>query len=285
MLKWLSIELSLLLLVSLVAVGGLVGTSFGNSENSGNDFGGNAVTDLSGYATASPSTTSTGLYNGLGQKVIDLGALTTVDGIQGQTCFYHKKTGDYYRFIVTGSVPSGNVAFTKEYPQSPNWFGGKGGKCEQINLDLKGTPQASKITITGVNVKGSPNVYNNKFDAILAPTPPVPTPSTLSPQQKQEVLDMFSNAQLIGAHVNKDCNQECSTQGATCVLSVMSAVLLVQRSNTTNVLPSLYYSPQSTISSDADYVFNELPQRCNSVFFAPRGINGIRAMSCICAKP
>ena len=141
-----SVELSLVILVFLFALGGFV--SIYSPDDS-----------LTG-AVVAPKTFSysTGLFNGLPTKEIKFNGAETISTITGQTCYYHKNTGNYYKFSFAGYKDS-KLLFTKELPPATGWFGGKGGACNPMSLDMKGTPAINRVIMSGVVVGGSPNPY------------------------------------------------------------------------------------------------------------------------------
>ena len=114
--------------------------------------------------------------------------------ITGKSCYNHQTTGDYYTFYITALLDN-KLAHMTYYPSSPNTFGGKGSKCEDISLEIpsdksippdykiRGYPSVDKVTIKTMTQKGYPYSDNTQFFAYLRPitkrtTPtPVPTPS------------------------------------------------------------------------------------------------------------
>lgn len=163
--KWLSVELSLLLLVSVVALAGLVSTNFGSDEESfdGDDLSGYAITvpvaNVASSNEVASTKLSTGVFNGYPTKIITIPANNLVSKISGATCFNHKKTGSIYGFRAVAKT-DGKEVWRKELGQ----FGGKGNKCQIINLEINPPISPETIEIQGYLVKGSPNAYNSVFD-------------------------------------------------------------------------------------------------------------------------
>lgn len=157
---------------------------------------------LTGYQVAVPQTTEqfTTHLGGVGSTVIDLKESKIFEKITGRTCYRHKKTGNYYRFKFTatskgnsgasGQITAGAdiVQFIKEFPQSPNWFGGKGSKCHDILIEAPTTYSSlDRLVIEGVNVKGLPS-FSADFTVFVKPRPkaspaPQPTPQPTPAQQ------------------------------------------------------------------------------------------------------
>ncbi len=117
---------------------------------------------------------------GIGTSVIEFKQPSILSQIQGNTCFRHKKTGNYYRlkFSAYSKTSSGDtLQFTQEFPQSPNWLGGKGSGCHPFTLE---SPSAfaplDKIVFEGVNVKGRPSFSADATITLKSENAPVATP-------------------------------------------------------------------------------------------------------------
>lgn len=189
--KRFNLELLSVFVVAVVAFGGFVWL---NTEDS----------SLTGYydITVNGERLYSSDTDGLGTYVIDFFKDPgMVKSIRGTTCYKHKRTGDYYRFSFNASLKETSkgvdtVVFKKDYPEPPNWFGGKGNKCHNIFLDVPNFV-ADKVTIKGVVVKGRPSVYNTKFSVVVSPIIkpiPVKTPITLSCRKETDGFGMCTNS-------------------------------------------------------------------------------------------
>lgn len=133
-----------------------------------------------------------GNIGGVGSSTVEFKQSGKITKIEGSTCYKHKKTGDYYRFKFSGFAKGANgetLQFSQEYPQAPGWFGGKGGRCQPIVIDMPSTNAiVDKVIIQGINVKGRPS-FSGDFvftvtpeQASLPPTPQMPSaPAPITP--------------------------------------------------------------------------------------------------------
>ncbi len=140
---------------------------------------GMAVVDLNNYKAS---------LNGIGSTTVDFESPKILSKVTASTCYNHKKTGDYYRFKVTAYAKRGTnyeSRFSREYPQTPNWFGGKGKKCHNFVIDSpSGYERIDRIVIDGINVKGRPR-FSANFDVSVKPVPS----SSLPSQQNANKID------------------------------------------------------------------------------------------------
>ncbi len=144
---------------------------------------------------------------GVGSTVITLDEPKILEKIVGRTCYKHKKTGDYYRFKFTATGKGRGYVngvftedadlpyFTKEFPQSPNWFGGKGGNCMDI-LILPPTKYMllDRLVIEGVKVKGGPS-FSADITLFVKPRPKTDM-ATSAPQNPSTQVSSVSQEQV-----------------------------------------------------------------------------------------